>query len=104
MNAPIPKEEKHLIYEYIYTVNMVGILEHKKFEKYAYLIPVLRTELREIKVKMKDLKIEVEEPVQVDDWFVEYPYRAHGYHGTMRFWKFAIKLELNKRLKRYIEG
>jgi hypothetical protein len=49
------------------------------------------------------LKIKEADPYKVNEDFVEYPYFAHGYEGTMRFWEAAMKYEGTKRLKELFE-
>lgn len=54
-------------------------------------------------LKSKELKIKEADPYKVNEDFVEYPYFAHGYEGTMRFWEAAMKYEGTKRLKELFE-
>ena len=39
----------------------------------------------------------------MNDGFVEYPYFAHGYEGSMRFWKAAMKYTGTRRIKELFE-
>ncbi|WLR42237.1 hypothetical protein LC087_16110 [Bacillus carboniphilus] len=113
MNAPIPIEEKKLLYDYIYNDYLLEQLDQDRtfFEKSKMRIPdvyenlmddivdVIGKDLRKIQVQMREKELSVEAPVQLDDWFIEYVYHAHGYYGTFRFWKSALNLEANKRLE-----
>lgn len=113
MKAPIPEHEEQLIVEYIYTTYLIQILEndHQTVGTLKFKIPevyqgfieeklkYLRRQSADMKVKMKELKIKVDDPRQVNEEFVEYAYFAHGYEGTMRFWGAAMRYEGTRRLK-----
>lgn len=113
MKAPIPEHEEQLVVEYIYTTYLIQTLEsdHQTADSLNFKIPevyqelieqklkTLRKQLIEIKGKMKELKIRVDDPYEVNVEFVEYCYFAHGYEGRMRFWTAAMVYEGTRRLR-----
>jgi hypothetical protein len=115
MKAPIPDHEEELIYEYIHLDYLIDTLESdlktiesspiKIKEPYIMLVETtlkrVRTDLKTVKDKMKKLNIKVFPQRRVDDMFVEYPYFAHGYHGSNKYWDAALRFASTKRLKQY---
>jgi hypothetical protein len=115
MKAPIPDHEEELIYEYIHLDYLISTLESdlKSIEsapikiKEPYILLVeetlkkVRSDLKAVKEKMKELDIKVFSQRRVDEMFVEYPYFAHGYSGTMKYWDAALRFASTKRLKQY---
>jgi hypothetical protein len=116
MKAPIPDHEEELIYEYIHLDYLISTLENdlKTFEsspikiKEPYILLVeetlkkVRSDLKTVKDKMKNLNIKVFPKRRVDDMFVEYPYFARGYHGVQRYWDAALIFASSKRMKKYL--
>jgi hypothetical protein len=47
---------------------------------------------------MRELRIKVQDPIRVNEEFVEYYFTAYGYEGTMRFWDAAMQYEGTRRL------
>lgn len=116
MKANIPEHEVDLIVNYIYMNYLIEVLEtdlsnvpklnFKLPEVYIGLIEntlkAIRKDLRPIREEMNSLKIKVFPARRVNEEFVEYPYRAHGYEGTQRFWDAAMMMEGKRRLERYL--
>jgi hypothetical protein len=88
MKAPIPDHEEELIFEHIHLDYLISTLESdlKSIEsapikiKEPYILLVeetlkkVRSDLKAVKEKMKELDIKVFSQRRVDDMFVEYPY------------------------------
>jgi hypothetical protein len=115
MKAPIPDHEEELISEYIHLDFLISTLESdlktiesspiKIKEPYIMLVETtlkrVRTDLKTVKDKMKKLNIKVFPQRRVDDMFVEYPYFAHGYQGSNKYWDAALLFASTKRMKKY---
>ena len=111
MKANIPEDD--LIIDFIYMNYLIEILEtdlasiqnlnFKLPEVYVGLIEntlmKIRKDLRPIREEMSRLQIKVFPARRVNEEFVEYPYRAHGYEGTQRFWDAAMIMEGKKGWK-----
>jgi hypothetical protein len=72
------------------------------FEQVVKQVTIQRKEVNDF---LKRNGIKIYEVVEVNPDFIEYPYSQKvmgGYkEGTMRFWKFAIKLQLKRRMSKY---
>jgi hypothetical protein len=115
MRAPISEFEEKLISEYIHLEYLIETLESdlktiskvplKIKEPYLLIIEEtlkkIRSDLKTVKEKMKELDIKVFNMRRVDDMFVEYPYFAHGYKGINKYWDAALKFASTKRLQKY---
>jgi hypothetical protein len=115
LKSIIPDHEEELISEYIHLDYLISTLENdlKTFEsspikiKEPYILLVeetlkkVRSDLKTVKDKMKKLNIKVFPKRRVDDMFVEYPYFAHGYQGSNRYWDAALLFASTKRMKKY---
>lgn len=118
MKAPIPKQEEDLIHEYILRAYLLELLENdietiksadfKLHEPYLHFVEEVlkkvRIDIRDMKEKMRELKIKVYDQKEVNEDFVEYEYFAHGYQGHMRYWKAALKMHCTKLLEKYFRG
>jgi hypothetical protein len=116
LKASISEFEEQLISEYIHLDFLIEILESdlntlkqvplKIKEPYLLIIEAtlkkVRTELRIVKAKMRELKIKVFSKRRLDDMFIEYQYTAHGYHGSNKYWDAALLFASSKRLKKYL--
>jgi predicted RNA-binding protein len=116
MKAPISEFEEELISEYIHLEYLIETLENdlnmlnqvplKIKDPYKLLIEEtlkkVRSDLKNVKSKMKELDIKVFSQRRVDDMFVEYPYFAHGYHGSNKYWDAALIFASSKRMKKYL--
>jgi hypothetical protein len=116
MKAPISEFEEELISEYIHLDFLIETLESdlkaidqvplKLKTPYVLLIEEtlkkVRSDLKNVKAKMKEFNIKVFPQRRVDDMFVEYHYFAHGYSGTMKYWDAALRFASSKRLNKYL--
>ena len=60
-------------------------------------------EITLIETQEENVYPEEVDPYKVNEDIVEYPYFAHEYEGTKRFWKAAMKYEGTRRLKELFE-
>lgn len=106
MKAIIPREQEIAIYDYIYLILLVEVLEgkSKKGLNLDSFISKVLEELAVIKSYLRNNKIKIH-PVKVDPdgLFVQYDFSCKvdgGYkQGNFRFWRAAIQMVLKKKLK-----
>lgn len=111
MKANIPREYEIAIYDYIYLSLMVEVLEEKaaKGVDLEKQIKKVLGELRLVKDYHRKNQIKVH-PVVVDEdrIFVQYNFTVKvdgGYReGDFRFWRAALTMTLNKKMKLLQKG
>lgn len=116
MRANIPNELLNAIDDKIYLdleINVLNSRLHKAeqegnegFAEFLNkLILKVITERRNVNQYLRDNGVTVYEVVEIDEYFVEYPYSQKlngGYkEGRQRYWRSAIKLNLKKRMSKY---
>lgn len=118
MRANVSEELLNAIDDKIYLDLEINVLNsklhkaeqagNKGFAEYLNkLILKVTNERRNQNQFLRDNGVKIYDVIQVDDYFVEYPYSqkiAGGYkEGTMRYWKSAIKFNLKKRMSKYFK-
>ena len=104
MKASIPQDYDDAIYDYIIIGLLLETLENKqrKGENVEKAIDHVINELSKVKSYMRKHGIKVHEGEIVNVEFLEFPYTVKvegGYkEGKNRYWRAAIKMQMNKRL------
>ena len=104
IKASIPQEYEDAIHDYILTGLLLETLEKKqsKGEPVEKVIDLVISELGKVKKYMRKHGIKVHEGEFVNEEFVEFPYTVKvegGYkEGSNRYWRAAIRMQMNKRL------
>jgi predicted nuclease with TOPRIM domain len=115
MKPAITDEEEKLVEDYIYKTYLIEVLEsdHKAIESLNFKIKEpyeqlvestlkrLRLDVKDIKVKFRDLKAKVEGPEIVNVEFLEYKYFVRGYHGIRRIFTYHFRNTASKLLEEY---
>ena len=104
IKASIPQEYEDAIHDYIIVGLLLETLEKKqsKGEPVEKVIDLVILELGKVKKYMRKHGIKVHEGEIVNEEFVEFPYTVKvegGYkEGSNRYWRAAIRMQMNKRL------
>lgn len=117
MRANISEELMDMIHERIMLDLEIQILEKKLSESVSkgysqYLDNLILTvgkHRQKVNSELHKQGVKIFDRVEDDDKeFVEYPYHVRvngGYkQGTMRYWRHAIRMHLNKRMSKYKGG
>lgn len=104
MKASIPQQYEDAIHDYIIIGLLLETMENKqrKGENVDKVIDHLIKVLSKVKSYMRKHGIKVHEGEIVNVDFIEFPYTVKvegGYkEGKNRYWRAAIKMQMNKRL------
>lgn len=107
MRANLSYELMEAINDKIYLDLMVHIVEKRNLNDHIYKQIIDERKVIADYLKVNGVKI-YDVFKDTDGEFVEYPYAVKingGYkEGTMRYWRSAIKYQLNKHMKKYLGG
>ena len=110
MKANLPQEFEDAIHDYIIIGLLVETLENKqrKGENVDQVHEVVMKEHIKVKGYMRMNGITVHEGESVNEEFLEFPYTVKvkgGYkEGNNRYWRAAIRMQMNKRLASLRKG